>query len=116
MRHLPIIAACLLSVPAPALADVTIHYGPVGDSNQQMTIEADGAGNIRAEAGPGQIILIRADGKAYLAVPGDESEFASMVDYVAVIEARNSQLRASPRRGQQRMRPLLPEDGHYVVE
>jgi hypothetical protein len=108
MRRLPIFAVCLLAMPAAALADVTIHYGPVGDSNQHITIEADMAGNVRAEAGPGQIILIRADGQVYLAVPGDEAEYARMDDYVALLEAHRA---AHPGMG---VRP--PPPAHYVLE
>jgi hypothetical protein len=108
MRRLPIFAACLLSLPAPASGDVTIQYVPVGNSNQHVTIEADAAGNIRSEAGPGQVFLIRADGQVFLAVPGDETEFARMDDYVALLEAHR---RANPNPNNAPQRPA-----HYVLE
>jgi hypothetical protein len=101
-------AACLLSLPAAAFADVTIHYVPVGDSNQRITIEADAAGNVRAEAGPGQVILIRADGQIYLAVPGDEEEFARMGDFVALLDEHR---RAHPNLN---IRPQRP--AHFTLE
>ena len=103
-----VFAAGLLSCSAPALADVTLQYGPVGNSNQLVTIEADAAGNVRSEAGPGQVMLMRADGQAYLAVPGDEEEFVRLDDYVAVLDAHR---RAHPN---PRIQP--PRPAHYVLE
>src|ERR1700712_810535 len=73
-------------LPAPAAADVTIHYAPVAPSDHALIIEADGQGRMGAETGPGQFIFMR-DGDVFVVTPGEDQPTVSRLNDFLVIAA-----------------------------
>lgn len=71
MRFLHVLLLCLMAaVAGPAAASITLRYAADEPSNISVVIEADDAGNIRAEHDNGQLLMILGD-QTYLVVPRD---------------------------------------------
>lgn len=64
MRFKPLLAALLMLLPIPALADVTAHYSV---QDKSLTIEAGSGGNVRVTI-EDKFTLIRRDGVDYVVV------------------------------------------------
>ena len=105
--QLSIIGLLGLLLSAPAAADVTIRYAPDPPNNRGLLIEADGQGRIRAETGPGELVIIR-DGVTYVVTPGAEGPRISRLDDFLVIatEAARAFRQAHPMRS-------TPPETHY---
>jgi len=95
--HLSVLALLGLLLASPAAADVTIRYAPDPPNNRGLIIEADAQGRVRAETGPGQLLITR-DGVTYVVTPGEEGPRVSRLDDFLVIatEAARAYRRANP--------------------
>lgn len=73
------------SAASPAMADVTLRYGPGGDGRQSLVVEADEQGRIRATGSNGQVMIIR-DGDIFLVPPGGDGTVvvARLDDFLVV--------------------------------
>src|SRR5437763_900696 len=67
--RLSIFALLGLLASAPAAADITIRYAPDPPGERPLLVEADQEGRIRAEIGPGQLLLMR-DSDIFVVTPG----------------------------------------------
>jgi len=103
---------CALLLTAPAAADVTIRYAPVPPSDHPLIVEADGAGRMRAEIGPGQFIFMR-DGDVFVVTPGEGQPIVSRLDdFLAVAtEAANAYRQSRPAEGAIQLR--MPPQIHF---
>ena len=86
--RLPLILFGLFAaaLATPAAADMTITYAPDSPGGRGLVIEVDDAGRIRAENGPGQMLIMR-DGDIYVVTPGEETPTVARIDdFLAVAE------------------------------
>ena len=83
MRLLPLLLSLFLaSLAAPAAADVTLRYAGE-EGGLSMIIEADDAGNLRAESDNGQALIIRG-AEIYLVMPMDDRPVVRFEDALAI--------------------------------
>ena len=116
-HHQSLFVLLALTLAAPAAADVTIRYAPVPPSERGLVLEADGAGRMRAEIAPGQLIIIR-DGDVFIVTPGaDRPNVSRLDDFLAVAtEAARAFRQAHPLHGPpQERRYRLNERGPATV-
>lgn len=84
--RLVLCALVALALSAPAAADVTLRYAPDSEGGRGLVIEADDAGRIRAETGPGQLLIMR-DGDTYVVTPAEERPRVVRIDdFIAMAE------------------------------
>jgi hypothetical protein len=86
MRFKPLLAALLMLLPVPALADVTAHYAV---KDKSLTIEAESGGNVRLTI-EDKVTLIRRDGVDYLVVKdaAGASHVARVADLLTMMRAQ----------------------------
>jgi hypothetical protein len=89
MRLKSVVAAMLLLLPAPALADVTARYAVEG--KDQLVIEADDGGNARLSLGE-KFMLIRRDGVDYI-IAADASGKLHVAPFDGVAEVLSGQFK-----------------------
>ncbi len=105
--RLVLCALVALAASAPAAADVTLRYAPDVEGSRGLVIEADDTGRIRAETGPGQLLIMR-DGEVYVVTPGEERPRVVRIDdFSAVAEEAARAFRQSG------VVPPIPSDTGY---
>src|SRR4051812_6716173 len=112
MRFKPLLAALLMLLPVPALADVTAHYAV---QDKSLTIEVESGGDVRLTI-EDKFTLIRRDGIDYAVVKDATGAFrvARVEDLLAMVRAQ-MQGAHPPKGAPAKTSFILPESGSETV-